>query len=207
MLRTLKLALIIGALVLAPLALRADSMSEDLSLSIPSTTLTVGIETFSVTPFAQFNPAYGTLNSFTVTLAGSVNWSTTVPAPEAGIDMYLSFPGASNNLIASPDFTTPGIIKINLSSGTVTYGPYLSDLTGMGNTMLDFIVAADDGDIISTVTPGLSGTITYNYTPAPTPECCSFLLFGTGLIGLVLAVRKRSRHAPPGWLGSIHARV
>src|SRR5215471_12952132 len=75
--RNIRCAFVAGAIALTPLASMADSITETVSLSIPSITNVFDM-TFPLT-FAQFNPANGKLNDVVLTLTGSGTWSTTLP--------------------------------------------------------------------------------------------------------------------------------
>jgi hypothetical protein len=58
----LRFALAVGVIIaVMPLSVRADSITETFTLTVPSTTL-IGFDRFPGTDFALFNPADGTLN-------------------------------------------------------------------------------------------------------------------------------------------------
>jgi len=64
------------------------------------------------------------------------------------------------------DLSSPGAISLNLSR-TDNFGPDLVALTGTGTTALDLSLAATGTTF---ATPGLAGSITYDFTPATAPS-------------------------------------
>ncbi|MBV9443552.1 MAG: PEP-CTERM sorting domain-containing protein [Acidobacteriaceae bacterium] len=199
MLRTVGLSLIAVAITLMPGAVKADSITESFSLSIPTTTLTDtapnGGENFPTTGFAEFNPAIGTLNSIAATLTGPATWSF-------GLNFILNASLLFNN---SPTFTEAGInafqsfesqgaISFDIST-TNTFPDELLLVTGTGTTNFVLNLSAA-GDTFSTTSPGLTGTITYNYTPAaaiPEPGSLTLLAVAGATTGL-FALRRRRRN-------------
>ena len=84
-----------------------------------------------------------------------------------------------------------GPITVNIL-GTDSFGPDLTSLTGTGTTMLDLRLSATPGDDFATSTTGLTGTITYDFTPVTVPEPGSLALFSVGLASLVGFMRLRA---------------
>jgi hypothetical protein len=73
--QNLRYALAAGIIIaVMPLSVRADTITENFTLTVPTTTLT-GDDRFPVTNFALFNPADGTLNDFKTTLTGPATWT------------------------------------------------------------------------------------------------------------------------------------
>lgn len=194
-------ALAAALIALLPLSARAASITENFTLSVPvGTTLSSGANSFSVTSFAEFNPALGTLNRVSVTLAGAAVWSANT-FPDAFTD-NLILPFNTMHFLTSGqlfDFDQSGSIVIDLSSGPIGDAPDLSHLTGTGMTNLDLLVEAKAGDNFFTpVGTSLAGSITYSYTPAAVPGPSSLALFGAGLTGLAFLRRKPRRQAAAG---------
>lgn len=185
----------IGLLLTAPSSLRANTITETFSLSVPTTALTPGGNIFTTTSFAEFNPADGTLNSITATLTGPATWSGGSIEGDV-FSAFLVFSG-TNRLVgntAAPVFTgLPfGSTTINFNiSETDTLALDFPFVTGTGTTGFDF-VAISPGTTFSANSPGLSGTITYNFTPsASVPEPTTLTLLGTGLLVLAGAARRK----------------
>lgn len=165
-----------------PLALRADTINETFSLTIPATTLTAAVGRFSTTSFAEFNPADGTLNSVAVTLTGSATWS----GPKVFL-VFLVLHNTEEQVVPGQDFSTPGPINISMS-GTDAFGVDLPFLTGTGTTVFDLILEGPGDTFATTSSGGLAGTLTYNYTPAaptPTPESSTLVQLVPTLLGVL----------------------
>jgi len=183
--RTVRSGLIaaaVGAAVLAPAA-RADTITENFTITIsPAATISTSNNFFAGTSAAQFNPANGTLTSFTMSLTGSASWTSTSSMPSLGIAAQVSFIDAFVPQIIS----TPGtMIPINLPSGASITDPFaLAAFTGTG-TLPTGLLVTDFSVQPSTDTfatnGSFSGALTYTFATVPGP------IAGAGLPGLILA--------------------
>ena len=174
--------LTVGAMLLACVAAKGAPVSQTLSQTIKFNG-TGPIEDFG--GIALFNPDLGTLNSVTQTLYGNVTFTPNAPTssftfnvngPETPITTLLTFYGG-------------GPINVSATSA----GPTLEEASskfGQQYVIEPFDVTINNGTLISA---GLiTDTFTFNYTPATvTPEPSSFVLLGTGVLGIASVLRKR----------------
>ncbi len=124
--------------------------------------------------------------SATIFLGGTTLMDTLLHGdPTDSLSSALTNDLCSNTDLASGSMCT---FQVSLSTPSGTgetddAGYWLVEVVGGGgnpNGTYDFL-------------PSTDVTVESPASPAATPEPASFLLFGTGLIGLALAVRKRSR--------------
>jgi hypothetical protein len=208
--RGLKLTLmVIAAGGFAAHAVWAASIMETASLTIPTTTLTGGDvgNTFLTTGFPEFNPSLGTLTGVTTDLTGSATWTSSAGNPVLGLQLLTATDGS---LTGSDNFFTPGAITVDLL-GSADSNQF--DLfTGTGTTMLRlFAGTPDTGDTLATI-GSLTGSITYDYTPAipPIPEPRSVRWSGRALSAwhwLAAAKAVPSRHTRDALSGCYRRRV
>ncbi|HEX5484258.1 MAG TPA: hypothetical protein VFZ08_16695 [Terriglobia bacterium] len=184
--KTLTLALVAAAFILTPLALRADSLQETFSLTLPSTVLNntavEGGENFSTTSFAEFNPALGTLNSINVTFTGSATFSGSSLLSSA-----LLFHNSNETVGPLLFFSSPGAINFNMAAGD-GFRPDLARITGTGTTVFDLNLDAPGATFATTSPGGLAGKITYDYSPpapTPAPESSTMVQLVPTLLGML----------------------
>jgi hypothetical protein len=175
----LRFALAAGIIALMPLSVRADSITENFTITFPTTTLT-GDDRFPGTNFALFNPADGTLNDFKTTLTGPATWTAEGSTMEANLTLHNSGEAVAPFQLFSA-FTLPPVQAITFNiSGTDSMAPDLTALTGTGAMTLDLRLF-DPSPRNALATTGLNGTITYDFTPASVPEPASLAFFSVGL--------------------------
>lgn len=162
--RILILALMAGALLLVPLALKADTLTENFSVALPTTTLSL-TNNFSPTGLAEFNPADGTLTGISISLSGSASWKTEDLLPALAASLLT--PSGLPIDVQAIAYLLPGSYTIDLDLSGTLASQYFTGFTGTGDvgySILD-LATLDTGSTISAST-ALSGTVTYTYTPA-----------------------------------------
>ena len=185
------------ATVGAPICASAATLGpEAFTLSLPSGSPTE--DTYDTSLFNQFNPSLGTLTGLTATIGGDVDWQVNfLPISPIFDTLTVIFitPGVTGSSQMQNAFS-PGTVPVtvNLTNTLSSPNPFLADYEGTGKTFLQ--VEFDDvvlsGNFVSS-TDGLSGSITYTYTPAATPLPAALPMFATGLGGLGLLGWRRKR--------------
>ncbi len=181
--RRIALSLTLLTALSLPLSAFADQM-DDFTLTGPGITITWSLPAHWISPFPDHPHNF----SFIEDAIGTVN----------GVDGY------SLTVIF---YTTNSLFSgLDISSSTQKLIPYINGNSGASNAV-DAIFEIGTYTLVDYGSVGIPVTDRYwTYTIAPhtdpssAPEPASLALFGTGMVGLVCAVRYRTRavHSKPG---------
>ncbi|HTV08545.1 MAG TPA: PEP-CTERM sorting domain-containing protein [Candidatus Aquilonibacter sp.] len=160
----------------------ADTQTVDITFNPNPTINIVGGGYEDSEGFAQFNPALGTLES----ISFSVAWSQTYTTPSGGA-VYLAFSPVGYGEIVEND--NPNSASFSINSVPVPLSDFAA-FTGTGDASLE---VSDNGAGESLYVDFSSVSVTYTYTPsvAATPEPSSLALLGTGALGVAATMRRR----------------
>lgn len=137
-------------------------------------------------PFAAFNPALGTLLDLSVTLNGTLNYDGAAADHADIIGLADPLQAAFFGTQTLPGYGTNLPFSFN---GTRSNAGLLAEYSGTGSRDLVFELVQNTGGDVFTVNG--SGTVTFDYTPAATPEPGTLLLLGTGLASALGMRRKK----------------
>ncbi len=181
--------------LLTSATVRADTITETYSISIPSGSLAESSD-FGSALFPKFNPSNGVLTSVTDTLTGTATWNA---SSEDNLVLTL-VDAAGFGLASSQTFTTftPGAQPITISLENFAPPNPLTNWQGPGFTAVT--LEGEDNVSTSTIstTSDLVGTVTYTYTPVPVPTpgpAASLALLAVGPFLLRPMANQRGRQA------------
>jgi len=176
-------ALVIVAVTLAFLPTAALSNTVTQSIVLSGVVSGSGFQPTST--FVAFNPTLGTLLDFSVTLSGTLNYDGTAANHPDVIGLR------DQSSIASLTMTIPGYgmgLPFSFNATTSNAG-LLAEYSGTGSRDFVFeLVSATGGDVFNV---NGSGSVTFDYTSAATPEPGTLLLLGTGLASALGMRRKK----------------
>lgn len=190
--RTVRSALLVGALVIAPAAAKAATIVEPITINFASST-NVGAQFFSQ-PIPKFDPTLGTLNDVMMSVTGPGSWSTTVPNDV--LTVVLDGQGFFSNF-QTFTLASPGISALSFNLLGITNAPgALANWTEQGGVNFNEVALGifQSGPPFDFLSGDLSGTFTFDYTPnAAVPEPSTWAMMLLGFVGLGFAFRQSRR--------------
>jgi hypothetical protein len=170
-------------LVIVPGAARANSITENLSITLPSSATLASGKIFGFA--SSFDKTLGKLTSIQMSLTGPIITAD----PDGGSPLFnieVTLDG-NENFQVSQDLLGAGMFNLNLSGTTSdpTVLTFWSTVPGNLNVSLEFLTT-NDSPLDATYKAGdtgLTGTMTFNYTPVGVPGP----IVGAGFPGLIFA--------------------
>jgi hypothetical protein len=161
-------------------------ITENFTITVsPAVTLVPGINNFLGTSVAQFNPGAGMLTSISLSLTGTGTWTDSGANPHV-LTKTFALANGENVASSQQDFFTTGAIMFN-QSGSSSDSNVLAAFTGAGSVTTELTLQQIFGgdETFAAISPGLSGTLTYTFTPAGVPEPSSALVLLSAVAGLL----------------------
>jgi hypothetical protein len=124
-----------------------------------------GFIDLSTNPFNQFDPSLGTLNSITATISGNVVYTVNGNFGLFDVALLTDVSLAGGSLSGGP-----GPNSKPIAFNSLLFSSNLAFFEGTSTTQLrlEFHEEVDNSNTISSAN-GFSGSVTYNFTPAPVP--------------------------------------
>ena len=166
-----------GILTAAPVPASAALIVRNFTISISGS----AAQDFNSTPFAKFDPSFGTLTHVDESLTGSATWSLADPGETLLFVLGLT---SATQLFTSTGDQTP--IVVNMSG----VSPASPTFIGPGS-ITETLFSRGQGTLSSAA---LTGTMTYTYTPSvgsPVPEPSTWAMMLIGFAGLGYAAVRR----------------
>jgi hypothetical protein len=178
--------LFVGGFVLALAFGMARAHADTLTVPVtfPDPTVINTMNGISDDSFAQFNPALGTLTSYTLTVAGTGTSTDTIAGPpELVFKVPVTFDTILDLSQTSDTFSFSG-------SGSTSFSGDFAGVIGTGDAAF-LLQDSSLRDSVTTLT-FTTATVTYDYTPSTvTPEPAGLALLGTAVLGTAGVVRRR----------------
>jgi hypothetical protein len=185
-------ALAVGTALVQPGIARADAITRTFTFPSPL----AGYTNASGTPLNQFDSGLGTLDSITVHLTATANWSGGASTDFNDVEYAVFLAGSAFTMGAAKigDGAAPAFADFNDTTPTV-----LGALTGLGTVATSVTILNQGGTPANFGSTFGTESVTYNYTPGSTPgvppitarlpEPCSLLVLAAGLLGLAWSGR------------------
>jgi hypothetical protein len=181
-------ALGVGVLAAAPLPASADTKTVQFFIPIEAGSLNRGFPSFS---FSGFDPSLGTLTDATLSLTGSLRWTSSA----ATLNLTLTGPITASQILTNP---FGGQVEVDLEGSASRIG------SGPQTENLNLNDGAQGSRVFRTF---LDGLVTYDYTPPPpppsstaplaAPEPSTWAMMLIGFAGLGYAAVRRKRFVRP----------